>query len=79
MYIVDNKYVLKMPLPWGNTTRRFVISNQNPPTHPNGRPFFYPEEYKGYALETHYSRDRGLKVLADLCNRLELDFEIMEV
>jgi len=79
VYLVDNKYVMRIPLPWGNTTKRFIISNQNPPIHPNGKPFFYPEQYKGYTIETHYARNRGLKVLDDLCKKLELDFEIIEV
>ncbi len=79
IYLVDNEFVLKLPMPWGNTSKRFIITNQNPPVHPNGNPFFYPEHYKGYTLETHYARDRGLKVLSDLCQRLELDFESVEV
>jgi hypothetical protein len=78
-YIVDNNYVTKLPVPWGTSRTRFIISNQNPPVHPNGRNFFNPVEYKSYFLETHYSRDRGLKVLDDLCQKLELDFEIVEV
>lgn len=79
IYIVDNRHVLRLPMPWGNSTKRFIISNQNPPTHPNGKPFFYPENYNGYTLETHYARDRGLKVLDDLCQELTLDFEAIEV
>lgn len=79
VYLVDNKYVLRAPLPWGNTTKRFIISNQDPPVHPNGKPFFYPEQYKGYTLETHYARERGLKILDDLCKKLELEFEVIEV
>jgi len=79
IYIVDQQYVLRTPLPWGNTSKRFIISNQSPPTHPNGKPFFYPEQYKGYTIETHYARDRGLRVLDDLCKKLELDFEIIGV
>jgi PD-(D/E)XK nuclease superfamily len=77
--LVDNDHVAKLPMPWGNTTRRFIITNQRPPIHPNGRPFFSPEEYKGYTLEAHYARDRGLKVLDDLCRKLELSFETVEV
>ena len=79
VYIVDNDYIVKLPLPWGTSTKRFAISNQNPPIHPNGKPFFYPETYKGYTLETHYARDRGLRVLDELCQKLELDFEAVEV
>lgn len=79
VYLVDNKYVLRIPLPWGNTTKRFIISNQDPPVHPNDKPFFYPEQYKSYTMETHYARERGLKVLDDLCKKLELEFEVIEV
>lgn len=79
VYIVDKNYVVRVPLPWGNTTKRFIITNQNPPLHPNGKPFFYPEHYNGHTIETHYARDRGLKVLDDLCQKLELDFEVVEV
>jgi hypothetical protein len=79
IYIVDNDYVVRLPMPWGNSTKRFTITNQSPPTHPNGKPFFYAESYRGYTLETHYARDRGLKVLDDLCQKLELHFEVIEV
>lgn len=79
VYLVDKKYVTKLPMPWGTSKIRFIISNQNPPTHPNGRNFFNPVEYKGYFLETHYARERGLKVLDDLCQKLELEFEVVEV
>ncbi len=79
VFLVDKGYVKKLPMPWGNTNKRFIITNQIPPTHPNGKPFFYPEEYKGYTLETHYARDRGLKVLGNLCQKLELIFESVEV
>ena len=78
-YIVDKKYVLKMPLPWGKSSKRYIITNEDPPAHSNGRIFFYPEKYKGYTIETHYARERGLKVLDDLCNKLEIDFETIEV
>ena len=44
----------------------------------NDRDFFYPVKYQGYTIESHYSRDRGLKVLSDLCEKLELDFEFIE-
>ncbi|HEX3561126.1 MAG TPA: PD-(D/E)XK nuclease family protein [Pyrinomonadaceae bacterium] len=79
IFLVDKEHVSKLPMPWGNTTKRFIITNQQPPVHPNGKQFFYPEEYKGYTLETHYARDRGVRVLSDLCQKLELDFETFEV
>jgi hypothetical protein len=79
IYIVDKHYILRIPLPWGHTSKRFVITNVKPPVHPNGRPFFYPENYNGYAIETHYDRERGLRILDSLCQKLELDFESIEV
>lgn len=78
VYIVDKKYVLRLPLPWGTTTQRYIITSDKPATHPSGRAFFYPVEYKGYVLESHYARDRGLKVLGDLCRELEIEYEIIE-
>lgn len=29
-------------------------------------------------METHYARDRGMKVLSDLCEKLEVEFETIE-
>ncbi|MEW5873142.1 MAG: PD-(D/E)XK nuclease family protein [Chloroflexota bacterium] len=77
-FIVDNDYLVKIPLPWGFSKNRYVLTNENPATHPNGRPFFYPVSYKGYTLESHYARDRALKVLGDLCEKLEIEFEVIE-
>lgn len=77
-YLVDQQLVLKLPLPWGPSRQRYVITNENKPTHPNGRAFFYPVKYDDYTMESHYSRDRGLKVLSDLCKKLEVNFEIIE-
>ena len=78
-HIVDKQYVLKMPLPWGFSNTRSVLTNENPPIHPNGKPFFYPITYKGYTIESHYARERSLRVLGYLCDKLELDFEIIDV
>lgn len=77
-YIVDNQLINKLPLPWGASRQRYIITNETPPAHPNGREFFYPVKYLHYTMESHYSRERGLKVLSDLCSKLELDFEIIE-
>lgn len=77
-FIVEKSYILKLPLPWGTSTKRYIITNEDPPKHPSDRDFFYPIKYQGYTIESHYSRDRGLKVLSDLCEKLELDFEIIE-
>lgn len=77
-YLVDQQLIIKLPLPWGSSRQRYIITNEKKPTHPNGRAFFYPVKYDSYTMESHYSRDRGLKVLSDLCNKLEIDFETVE-
>ena len=73
-HIVDNEFILKIPLPWGVSKTRYIVTNEKTPVHPNGRRFLYPESYKGYTIETHYARDRAMKVLRDLCKKLELGF-----
>ncbi len=77
-HIVDKGYVLRVPLPWGISNDRYVLTNENPAVHPSGRPFFYPISYKGYTIETHYARARGFKVLSALCEKLEIEFEPIE-
>lgn len=77
-YIVKQERILKLPLPWGTSNQRFIVTNENPPMHPNERAFFYPVEFNGYAMESHYDRTRAMKVLSDLCNKLEIDFELVE-
>jgi hypothetical protein len=78
-YIVDKNYILKLPLPWGFSNTRYVLTNESSPVHPNGKPFFYPIKYGDYTIESHYARERSLKVLGYLCERLELDFEVVTV
>ncbi len=77
-YLVDGKFVMRIPLPWGSSNQRYILTNLDPPTHPSGRDFFYPVKYKGYSIESHYSRDRGLKTLSDLCKKLGVGFETIE-
>jgi hypothetical protein len=77
-YIVDKDLIVKIPLPWGSSKNRYIITNEQPPVHPNGRAFFYPVSYKGYTIESHYARDRAVKVLSDLCEKLEVEFEAIE-
>ncbi len=77
-YLVDSGHITKVPLPWGKTKQRYIVTNEDPPIHPNGRSFFYPVRYNGYTLESHYARERGLQVLKDLCEKLEIDFEPIE-
>lgn len=77
-FLVDNNILEKLPLPWGTSNHRYIITNESNAKHPNGRNFFYPINYSGYTMESHYARERGLKVLGDLCKKLEIDFEIIE-
>jgi len=77
-YLVDEKLILKLPLPWGTSKQRYIVTNEIRPVHPNGRDFFYPVTYSGYTIESHYARDSGLRVLASLCKKLEIDFETIE-
>lgn len=76
-YLVDHDYVLRLPMPWGSSNQRYIITNEEPPVHPNGRPFFYPVKHQGYTLESHYARDRAMRVLSDLCTKLDLHFEVV--
>lgn len=77
-YLVKKDYLKKLPLPWGSSKQRYIITNEEPPVHPNGRPFFYPVTFQGYTIESHYARDRGIKVLSDLCDKLNVEFEKIE-
>jgi len=77
-YVVDKRFILGLPLPWGSSKSRYVVTNEEKPTHPNGRPFFYPVTYGSYTIESHYARERALKVLGDLCEKLEIEFEVIQ-
>ena len=77
-YIVNAGHILTLPLPWGTSKQRYIITNEIPATHPNGRVFFYPVEFEGYTMESHYDRDRAMKVLGDLCDKLHIEFEPIE-
>jgi hypothetical protein len=79
VYIVDKGLLEKIPLPWGFGTSRYIITNEEEPVHPNGRNFFYPESYQGYTIETHFARERSLVVLDSLCNKLEIEYEPVDV
>jgi hypothetical protein len=78
-FLVDSGHLRSLPLPWGTTNQRYILSNDSEPTHPNGRPFFYPIEYRGYTMESHYSREQGMRVLQEVCEKLKLPFEIITV
>jgi len=77
-YLVDNSLISKLPLPWGKGGKRYVLTNLLPATHPSGRTFFYPIEYHGYVMESHYSRSRGMAILEELCDQLELAFSTVD-
>ena len=77
--LVDHGYMSNLSLPWGKSTKRFIISSEDPPVHPNGRDFFVPVRYGAYSMESHYARDRAIKILDDLCNELDLEFEVVNV
>ena len=77
-YIVNAGHILTLPLPWGTSKQRYILTNEIPATHPNGRVFFYPVECEGYTMESHYDRDRAMKVLSDLCDKLHIEFEPIE-
>jgi hypothetical protein len=79
IFLVDKGYIKKLPLPWGISSTRYVLTSELPPRHPNGRSFFYPVNYEGYFMESHYSRERGLIILENLCRKLEVGFESLEV
>lgn len=79
IHLVDTNLIKRIPLPWGIGKTRYIISNEEEAVHPNGKSFFYPKRYKGYTIETHYSRERALSLLEGLCKKLELDFEIVDV
>lgn len=78
-HLVDSGQITRLPLPWGTSNQRYILTNEEPAVHPNGRAFFYPERHSGFTIETHYARDRGFKVLNDLCDKLELSFEKVDV
>ncbi len=77
-YMVENDLLTKIPLPWGSSKHRYIVTNQQPAVHPNDRPFFYPVSYRDYTIETHYAIDRALKVLSDLSEQLDVEFEAIE-
>lgn len=77
-HLVDTGLIAKLPLPWGDSKKRYVLSNLQPAIHPSGRPFFYPIEYKGYVIESHYSRSRGISILEELSKQLEVTFAVVD-
>jgi hypothetical protein len=45
-YLVDNRILEKMPLPWGFGHSRYIITNEDEPIHPNGKSFFIQKPTK---------------------------------
>lgn len=77
--IVDENILQKIGLPWGTGTKRYLVSNEENPIHPSGRPFFKPVQYSGYTIESHSSRSRGVKLISELCEKLNLEFTLIEL
>ena len=78
-YLVDSQKIVGIPLPWGLSSQRYILTNQNPPVHPNGKDFFAPIEYKTYVIETNMDRSRAVKVISDIADYLNLEFELVEI
>lgn len=78
-YLVVNKKLEVLQMPWGTGNNRYIISNEPEPVHPNGRKFFIPVKYELFSMETHVDRKRGIKILDDLCNEIQLSFETIDV
>ena len=73
--LADGGRLGRLPLPWGDTSTRYLLTNRSPPEHPNGRPFFYPIRHGEYTIETHYSRERAMRALVALCEVLGIPCE----
>lgn len=78
-YLVVNEKLETLQMPWGTGNNRYIISNEAEPVHPNGRKFFIPVKYKEFSMETHVDRKRGIKILDDLCNEIQLSFETVDI
>ncbi|MCA9949776.1 MAG: PD-(D/E)XK nuclease family protein [Anaerolineales bacterium] len=78
-YLVDTNKLSNFKFPWGTSTKRYIVTNVEPPIHPSGRNFFVPVGYEGFTMEAHYSRNRAIKVLDSLCTYIQLEFELVEV
>jgi|TARA_B100001971_G_scaffold152492_1_gene141727 hypothetical protein len=40
-YLVDEKFINKIVMPWGTGKKRYLITNDREPIHPSGRQFFF--------------------------------------
>jgi len=78
-YVVDKGLITQIPLPWGTGTQRYILSKSDEAIHPNGRDFFSPVEYKNYVIETHLDRNRTMKVISHIAEKLNLNYELIEV
>jgi len=76
-FLVDENHLKSLPLPWGPTNQRYLITNEPDAMHPTGRPVLYPLKYQSYTMESHYDRERGMQVLKALCEKLKLPFEVI--
>lgn len=78
-YIVDNDKIKQIPLPWGTGTQRYILAYSSNPVHPNGRDFFYPVEYNNFIIETHWDRNRTMKIISDIAKKINVDYNLIEV
>lgn len=78
-YIVDSNIINQIPLPWGTGTQRYVLSHSKDAVHPNGRDFFFPVKYGKYVIETHWDRNRTMKVISDIAKKVNVNYNLIEV
>lgn len=76
-YVVDNKSIEKLKMPWGRGTKRYFIFQGDSPTHMNGKQFTDPVSYKHFHLEAHANRAQGLRFLGYLCTELGYKFKVL--
>lgn len=76
---VDTGVLATSPLPWGVSDKRYFVTKDVPPLHPNGRAFFSPKTYKGYTIETHKSRAQAMRTLQAFCEVLGKKCEIVDL
>ncbi len=72
--MVDQGLVDPARLPCGRGRKRYVLAQT--PTHPSGKPFFTPVEYGGFAMEAHYSVDRGISALGEVLDELGIAHDV---
>jgi len=77
-YLVDNELVKNIQIPWGRSNKRYILTNDKTPMHPNGKEFSNPVTYNGYTIEAHYSRKQQIKNMMNLCSDIGIELKIEE-